>query len=164
CDPVYASNSFAIDDNIRLPGDYNLTDFNADGKLDVFDSAPYGYSTRPQNNYNLTLGVDYKGFSAMVQFYGVNNVTRNVPFQNFFNNIDIAYRHTLDHWSKDNTDATSFFPRWKSVGERGQYLITAQYFNYDASYVRLKNAELVRHFFHEGLPEREQPVLLVRPA
>lgn len=73
----------------------------------------------------------------MVQFYGVSNVTRLVSIENFVSNIDIAYQPTLDHWWKDNPDATSFLPRWKVAGGASGNL-----YYYDGSYVRLKTAEL----------------------
>ncbi len=145
---IYGTTPNNSNDALRLPGNYNLIDFNADGVIDPNkDSAPFGYSTRPQNNYNFSLGVDYKGFSAMVQFYGVNNVTRYVPFVNFEQNLDIAYSQTLDHWSIDNPDASYFLPRWKTAGGQNN----AQAFLYDGSYLRLKTAELSFTFNREQL-------------
>lgn len=145
-DDIYASTRYASLDGEKLPGNYYITDFNSDGVIDVNDVAPYGYSTRPQNNYNLSLGADYKGFSVMLQFYGVNNVTRLVPFQNFLNNVDVAYEHTLDHWSKDNPNGSSFAPRWKTYGQNN-----AEYFLFDGSYLRLKTAELAYTLTGENL-------------
>jgi TonB-linked SusC/RagA family outer membrane protein len=140
-DDIYASTRYASLDGEKLPGNYYITDFNSDGVIDAKDVAPYGYSTRPQNNYNLSLGADYKGFSVMLQFYGVNNVTRMVPMNTFLNNTDIAYEHTLDHWSKDNPNGSSFVPRWKTHGQNN-----AEYFLFDGSYLRLKTAELAYTF------------------
>lgn len=140
-DDIYASTRYHSLDGEKLPGNYFITDFNSDGVIDAKDVAPYGYSTRPQNNYNLSLGADYKGFSVMLQFYGVNNVTRMVPMNNFLNNTDVAYAHTLDRWSKDNPNGSSIAPRWKTAG---QY--NAEYFLFDGSYLRLKTAELAYTF------------------
>ncbi|HBL77088.1 MAG: hypothetical protein A2W90_19045 [Bacteroidetes bacterium GWF2_42_66] len=146
-DDVYANAPSSSNDAQKLPGNYFLIDFDANGILDPnFDTAPYGYSNRPQNNYNLSLGADYKGWSVMVQFYGVNNVTRSVSFQNFNTNFDIAYEQTLDHWSKENPDASYFLPRWKTSGQSN-----AQAFLYDGSYLRLKTAEVAYTFTGERL-------------
>ena len=144
-DQIYASTTYATNDGEKLPGNYFLIDYDADGLIDTNkDTAPYGYSNRPQNNYNLSFGFDYKGWSIMVQLYGVNNVTRSVTFENFASNIDIAYAQTLDHWSKENPDASYFLPRWKTGKGGGQY--SAQADLYDGSYLRLKTAELAYTF------------------
>ena len=47
----------------KLPGDYNIVDFNGDGVIDADDRAPYQYSTMPQNTYNASIGAEWKGFS-----------------------------------------------------------------------------------------------------
>jgi len=98
-----------------------MVDYNGDGTLNSFDSAPYAYPTRrPQNTYSITVGADYKwrGFSAMIQFYGVYNVIRGVsnvtPFGNpheISNNLNINAKFldgpenqpTLDSWSFFNS-------------------------------------------------------------
>jgi len=141
-DEVYASTPWAANDKTKLPGNYHIIDFNSDGTIDnAKDAAPYGYSSRPQNSYNFSIGTEYKGFSAMLQFYGVNNVSRTFYFNNFGGNIDIAWPHTLDYWSKDNLDASSYLPRWKS-----SMYSTGNYFVYDGSYLRLKTAEIAYTF------------------
>ena len=145
---IYGSTTYASQDVQKLPGNYFIIDFNSDGVIDAKDSAPYGFSNRPQNNYNLSLGADYKGFSLMLQFYGVNNVTRLATFDNFVSNIDIAYAHTLDHWSKDNPNGSSIPVRWKTSGQS-----PAQYFLFDGSYLRLKTAELAYNFTSAGLKQ-----------
>jgi TonB-linked SusC/RagA family outer membrane protein len=139
---IYGSTPNNANDGQKLPGDYRMLDFDGDGVIDgIRDQAPYGYSTRPQNTYSFSLGTDYKGFSLMVQFYGVNNVTRNVPLENFPNSIDISYSPFLNHWSKENPNAEAYLPRWK-VGTG----VVANYFQYDASYLRLKTAEIAYTF------------------
>jgi hypothetical protein len=145
---IYGTTPYVNSDNQRLPGNYGVIDFDGDGVIDPSkDVPPYGYSERPQNNYNMSMGVDYKGWSLMLQFYGVNNVTRSVSFENFVSNIDIVYAHALDYWTKDNLDATSFLPRWKTGGG----LQPGQYFKFDGSYLRLKTAELSYTFGGERL-------------
>ncbi len=141
-DDVYASIPTETNDLQKLPGYYDLIDFNADGVIkSKEDIAPVGYSGVPQNTANLTMGANYKGFSFMVQFYGVNNVSRYIPFDNFRNDIDIVFGHVDDYWSKDNQNASSFLPRWKTNGEN-----IGDYYLYDASYIRLKTAEIAYSF------------------
>ncbi len=140
-DDVYASVPTETNDLGKLPGGYNILDFNSDGVIKSDDSAPYGYSQVPQNTFNTTLGADYKGFSFMVQFYGVDNVSRWVPLQNFSGYTDVVFAHVADYWSKDNQNASSFLPRWKTQGQS-----IGDYFLYDASYLRLKTAEIAYTF------------------
>ena len=141
-DELYASTIHSTNDGQKLPGNYNILDFNADGVIDAKDNIPFGYSGTPQNTYNTTFGVNWKGFSAFVQFYGVSNVTRQVVLTSLSEQNHVVYDQG-SYWSADNTNADSPMPRWLS---------TASSFNngsrymYDASYLRLKNAEIAYTF------------------
>src|SRR3546814_12843985 len=96
----------------KLPGYYNMLDFNADGIIKGSeDAAPVGYSGTPQNTAAFTIGLDYQGFNFMARLYGVTNATRSVAFDNFHYDTDIRFGHVEDYWSKVNLNASSFFPR-----------------------------------------------------
>ena len=82
-DDIYGSTAFESNDDQKLPGTYYILDYNGDGVINSYDQIPYGYSSSPQNTYSASLGFDYKGWSFFVQFYGVNNVTRQVVFSTF---------------------------------------------------------------------------------
>ena len=135
-DEVYGSSIVDQYDNNKLPGNYNLIDFNGDGVINNFDNVPYGYPERPQNTYTGSIGIDYKKWNVFVQFYGVNNVTRNLTQTNFNAKLNAVFKQG-DYWTKDNPDATSYLPRWKS-----QVYSFGDFYNYDGSYVRLKSAEI----------------------
>lgn len=137
-DELYGSPTHDVDNAHRLPGDYYIVDFNGDGKVDVEDSAPYGYSGTPQNTYNATLGVEWKGLSFFAQFYGVTNVTRDVNLVSFANHIDNVY-NIGDWWNGTDLDGEVLLPRWYSTVS--SYSNGTQYL-YDGSYVRLKNVEI----------------------
>lgn len=134
----YATTAANSGNGQRLPGDVYLIDFNGDGVIDSFDSAPYGYPTRPQNTHNMTFGIDYKRWSLMLQFYAVNNVTRNMdrftPLQDNLNSTVYAIQN--DYWTNDNPNASWKAPRFNDATSNGTLQL------YDASYVRLKTAEL----------------------
>jgi TonB-linked SusC/RagA family outer membrane protein len=138
-DQLYGSTPFDSNDT-KIPGKNTVLDYNGDGIINSdTDRVPYAYPTNPQNTYNLTTNFDWKGFSAMIQFYGVNNVSRYIATPSFtlpyFNNV---YDEGT-YWSKENTNPDSQLPNLvnslngNSLGNR--YL-------YDGSYVRLKNAEI----------------------
>jgi TonB-linked SusC/RagA family outer membrane protein len=135
-DELYGSHVVDQNDNNKLPGSYNLVDFNGDGVINSFDNVPYGYPERPQNTYSGSIGFDFKRLSVFVQLYAVNNVTRNLTQGNFAAKLNSVYKQG-DYWSRDNTDARGPVPRWKS-----QLYSSGDFYNYDGSYVRLKSAEI----------------------
>ncbi len=141
-DELYASTMHDTNNDQKLPGNFMIIDYNADGVIDANDNIPYGYSGAPQNTYNATIGFDWKGFSVFAQFYGVNNVTRQVVLGSFSGKNTVAYDEG-SYWSKDNTGADSPLPRWEST-PAGYY--TADRYMFDASYLRLKNAEIAYTF------------------
>ncbi|MBQ4408378.1 MAG: TonB-dependent receptor [Bacteroidales bacterium] len=137
-DDVYASPRFDSKDNTKIPGDYYYIDFNGDGIINSDDNAPIYFSNIPQNTYNATLGINYKGWAAFVQFYGVNNVTRDVALGSFGNNhMDNVY-DLGTWWANDHNGADLTTPRYLTY-DSNRY---GTQFLYDASYLRLKNAEI----------------------
>lgn len=141
-DELYGSTTFNENDNQKIPGNYIIADYNGDGVINTYDNIPYGYSSTPQNTYNTTVGFEYRGFSAFAQFYGVNNVTRQVVFTSFSGKLNTVYDEGT-YWSKNNTNADSPLPRF--VTTPGSYYNGNRYF-YDGSYIRLKNMELAYTF------------------
>ncbi|WP_342646902.1 TonB-dependent receptor [Mucilaginibacter sp. CSA2-8R] len=141
-DELYAGTPHAENDNQKLPGNAYIIDYNGDGVINASDNIPYGHTGNPQNTYSATLGLDWKNFSAFVQFYGVNNVTRQVVLTTFGGQNTLAFNQG-SIWSKDNPDADVPMPRWASTPSG--YQDGTRYF-YDASYVRLKNAEIAYTF------------------
>ncbi len=148
-DELYGSTIHNTNDNQKLPGNYYIVDYNGDGVIDAQDNIPYGHSGWPQNTYNATFGIDWKGLSAFVQFYGVNNVTRQVVFNSLGGQNHVVYDEG-SYWSKDNYNADVPMPRWLST-PAGYYRGTQYMF--DGSYLRLKNAE-VAYTFSKGLVKR----------
>lgn len=141
-DDLYGSTQHNVNDNQKLPGNYHILDYNADGIIDANDNIPYGFSGAPENTYNATLGFDWKGFSLFTQFYGVNNVTRQVVLGTFGSQNPVAYEEG-NYWSKDNMNADLPMPRW---GSTPSGYTPGNRFMYDGSYIRLKNAEVAYTF------------------
>lgn len=137
-DEIFASTPTETNDSQKLPGYYNLFDFDGDGIITSNgDSAPIGYPNVPLNTYNFSIGAEYKNFSLMLQFFGVNNVSLYLPQSNFINYQNVLFGHVRDYWSEDNPNATSFLPRWKTQAQN-----IGDYYLHDGSYLRLKTAEL----------------------
>src|SRR5690606_33650139 len=89
------------------------------------------------NTYNASLGQDLKGWNIFVQVYGVNNVTREVSFPTFRSTSNVAVvegRYWILQQRRD-----ILYPRWTTtVGPEAP----GTRYQFDGSYVRLKNAEL----------------------
>jgi hypothetical protein len=141
-DDLYASTIHNANDNQKLPGNYHIIDFNGDGVIDAYDNIPFGFTGNPQNTYNATIGFDWKGFSSYVQFYGVNNVTRQVVLGSLSSQNHVVYEEG-SYWSKDNFNADSPVPRWLTTPS--EYNAANRYM-FDGSYLRLKNAEIAYTF------------------
>jgi len=137
-DELYGSTMNNTNDNQKLPGNYYIVDYNGDGVIDAQDNIPYGHSGWPQNTYNATFGIDWKGLSAFVQFYGVNNTTRQVVFNSLGSQSHVVYDEG-SYWSKNNVNGDVPMPRWLST-PAGYY--RGNQYMYDGSYLRLKNAEI----------------------
>ena len=136
-DDVLGSTQHANNNGNKLPGDYNIIDFNGDGVIDTYDSAPYQYSGLPQNSYSTTIGFDWKGVNFNLQFYGVSNVTRDVFFPTFHDSNNNAYVEG-SYWTvQDGGDVP--LPRYGSALDGTTY---GTRYIYDGSYLRIKTAEL----------------------
>ncbi|WP_238387307.1 SusC/RagA family TonB-linked outer membrane protein [Sphingobacterium olei] len=144
-DELYSSTMHDTNDGNKLPGNYHIVDYNGDGIIDTKDNIPYAYPSTPQNTYNLTVGFDWKNFSIMTQWYGVNNVTRQVVLGSFDRQRNLAY-YEGSYWSKDQADADVPLPRWLSMAS----YTAADRFMYDGSYIRLKTAEIAYNLTSES--------------
>ena len=147
-DDVIGGTSREANDASVLPGDYQIIDFNADGIINNDDKAPYKYTGTPQNTYSYTLGAEYKGWALSVQFYGVNNVTREVYFPAFDRNANCVFVEG-DYWKNDGSGDIPL-PRWSTHDSQGTGYQGTRYL-YDGWFMRLKNAELSYTFSGEWL-------------
>jgi TonB-linked SusC/RagA family outer membrane protein len=137
-DDVYASALQESNNNLKLPGYYNIIDFNGDGQINSLDNVPVGYSGIPQNTFNLTLGGEYKGFALMAQIYGAFNVSRWVVLNNYSSNLDVLFAdYAQDYWSKDNLGSPNTLWRWRTNG--GNFY--GDRWLFDASVLRLQTLE-----------------------
>lgn len=144
-DQVIGMTQHNTNDDQKLPGMYQVIDFNSDGVIDANDLSPYQFTGTPQNTYSGSIGFEWKGLSVMCQFYGVTNVSRYVGFSSLSSQLDTVYDEGT-YWTKDATEADAPMPRWNSTPN-------SDYFNgvrfvYDGSFIRLKNAEIAYTWDH----------------
>jgi len=140
-DEVYASAPIETNMAQRLPGDWDLLDYNSDGVVNTFDNVAYGSPDRPQHTYNATLGLDYKNLSFLVQFFAVSDISFRTPYVTPALQRWTAVSSELgDYWTPTNTDAFYKAPRLTTTSPSGQFGL------YDGSYIRLKTAEISYRF------------------
>ncbi len=137
-DDLYGSTTRDASNQNKLPGDYNIIDFNADGVINANDSAPYGFTGNPQNTYNATIGFEWKRLSLFVQFYGVNNVTRQIQFNNFQGSSNVIFVER-PYYAAKTGEGDVPLPRYSVQNASGA---NGTRYYYDGSYMRLKNAEI----------------------
>ncbi|WP_245856809.1 TonB-dependent receptor [Mucilaginibacter auburnensis] len=137
-DDLLGSTVRSANNQNKLPGDYNIVDFNADGVIDAKDQAPYGYTGTPQNTYNASIGFDWKNFSFFAQFYAVNNVTRFINFPDFQGKSNVMFVERPFYYLQNGGGEVPP-PRWSVLDGIGG---SGTRYSYDGSYVRLKNVEI----------------------
>lgn len=136
-----------------LPGDYIYQDWNGDGRIDGLDSHPIAYenSKSPFINFSLSLGGEWRNFDINILLQG-----------SAMTSVKYVEQLREPMWGNDNSNALAYFlDRWHPVDPTadpydhttqwvsGEYAYTGSMpdensaFNvHDASYVRLKSAEL----------------------
>lgn len=138
------------------PGDLKYEDVNKDGIISDLDVVPNGRSTIPDINFGLNISMLWKGFDLSVFFQGAAN-------------YNFVYTEQLRgplSWGRNSL--TQFMDRWhhedifdvNSPWIPGKYPATnyagsngwnSQFWNPDASYVRLKSLEIGYNLQHNLL-------------
>lgn len=122
------------------PGDIKYEDINGDGKIDDQDRTYLGTNNIPGIIYGISGGVNFKSFELSFLFQGADQVHQQLA-QNavwaFYNGGKVT-SEWRDRWTPDHTNAS--LPRVLLVAENNQ--LVSDFWIKDASYIRLKNAEL----------------------
>jgi TonB-linked SusC/RagA family outer membrane protein len=120
-------------------GDIKVLDLNDDGEINDEDRYRFDYIATPEYIFGLTTSFQYKGFDLILFFQGQTNAysydytLTELGEQDLDNNV--VYRAT-NRWTVNNQVGATM-PRADSW-EPG----TTDFFLYDATFIRLKNAEL----------------------
>ncbi|WP_461787645.1 SusC/RagA family TonB-linked outer membrane protein [Pedobacter sp.] len=123
-----------------IPGDLKYVDINGDGRINSDDRTAIGYSRVPEYIFSISPRVSYKGFSVTVMFQGVTNVSSDVILTEQ-NNGQQMYEFMLNRW----TPQTAATATWPALHSRGNTFISYQLNDFilqDASYLKLRNAEI----------------------
>lgn len=130
------------------PGDAKYRDVNGDGILDTNDMVPIGYSNFPEKTFGLSMGGSFKGLDFSLLFQGVGNVSVSYSrHARYGYREDAAVPHYIleKSWTQERYEKglPIEYPHL-SVGDDTQKhnYTTSNLWIRDASYIRLKNAEV----------------------
>lgn len=135
----------AYQDIVR-PGDVKYRDVNNDKVIDDFDRVPIGYSRTPQIMYGMGGTVSYKGVDLSVFFNGSARASLTLtgasimPFLKGQGSFNILREFYDNRWTPETAE-TAKYPAVTDDINPNNYRPTTIY-QRDASYVRLRNAEV----------------------
>lgn len=132
------------------PGDIKYMDVNGDGVINSYDQVYMGYQRTPEIMYGLGGTIGYKGFDISIYFTGATNASiflggpSMYPFGSSEKGPNNILREYYDNrWTENNMNA-----KYPSAGEAfspNNYLNSTTWLR-DASYLRLRNAEIGYNF------------------
>lgn len=133
-----------------LPGDYRYEDVNGDGVIDGKDMLPLFFNGTPKLYFGLTLRASWKGFDASMVLQGAGLYT--VRYSGVYAEVLASDLNTpayfYDRWHhEDPYDTTSpwvagTWPAARLVANAGSNYYESEIWRRDASYLRLKSAEI----------------------
>lgn len=131
------------------PGDLKYRDLNADGRVDRLDQRAIGYPETPEFMFGGNLGFRYKNFSLITIWHGATHVNRmfvQAPFRIAFG-LQGKGSYGVFKWQADGAwtpekGQSATYPRLTTTDVRRRNDMDSDFWLHDASYVRLKNAQL----------------------
>jgi len=148
-----------VDGNHVQAGDLRYADLNKDGKIDLSDKGPIGYSNLPQYAFNWSFGGGFKGFDLSVLFNGTAN--GSFPLQGFdlinpfyYVNGNAMQWQYDGRWTPEKAQQgiTPTFPRASLrtyTSQNGAAL--SSFWLRSNNYIRLKNVEIGYSVQHLGM-------------
>ena len=130
------------------PGDIKYRDINGDGYINDFDKIPIGMCDIPEITYGFGGALEWKGFDLSLFFQGTARVTIQEegsslnPFTSGYAQNDGFLKDVVgNYWTEENPDAR--YPRLSNVEySNNNNTKRSTFWTRDASFIRLKNAEL----------------------
>lgn len=131
-----------------MPGDIKYKDLNNDGVINAYDVTRISRGDIPAIVYGFGLNVSYKNFNLGGFFQGTAQAQRYIsgkaiqPFSTD-GGISNAYAIATDRWTPENPDQNAMYPRL-AYGDaaNSNNTQTSSWWVKDASFIRLKTAEL----------------------
>lgn len=134
------------------PGDLKYKDVNDDGKIDENDFSPIGYSNIPEIIYGISGGLSWKGLDFSILFQGADHVSTyisGVGAYPFRNGNGTAFTNVVESWTIERYEQglPITLPRLTAAPNDSKHNYrTSDFWQQDASYLRLKNMEIGYNF------------------
>jgi TonB-linked SusC/RagA family outer membrane protein len=142
------------------PGDLKYKDLNADGFVDQLDQRAIGYPSTPEFMFGGNVGFRYKNFSLITIWQGAAHVDRMFEAAPFRVAFGLAGQgsYGVFKWQADGAwtpekGQNAIYPRLTTKDVRRRNDMNSDFWLHDASYVRLKNAQ-VSYDLPSGLVKR----------
>ncbi|WP_316814549.1 TonB-dependent receptor [Pedobacter nyackensis] len=138
-----------------LPGDIKYRDLNGDNIVDQNDAGPIGKSDLPEVFYGLSAGLNWKNFDFSCLFQGASGFNVMLSDQaayEFVEGRNVLEEH-LGRWTQETANQATY-PRLH-YGFNNNNHRPSSFFLKDASYIRLKNAELGYTFKNVQVTKRK---------
>ncbi len=141
-DEIKASPAQVVGGHASRPGDFKYKDLNGDGVVNDKDRAPIGYANVPQYTFGAAFNVTYKNFDVSFLLQGITGVSNFYQsrgiFESFGNYVD---RH-LESWTPERVASGGPIRYPRLTTQQSPNNIANSFFIVDASYLRLRNAEI----------------------
>ena len=131
-------------------GDMKYKDLNGDGIIDNVDTKVIGEPSQPEVYGGINGSLSYKGFDLSFGFQGAAEVSRNIGgnFRSFSSGHALFKPIYENSWSPENSE-DALWPR-PSFDNQPYNSRFSTYWNRDASFLRLKRAEMGYTFSGDG--------------
>ena len=131
------------------PGDAKYSDLNDDDEIDANDVRNIGFSRFPDYIFSFNAGFSYRGFDFSMLWQGATNVSRNlsalyrIPFGPA-GNRNLMLHPYENRYVSESLTPNATYPRFAQETRAWNYdeAVTNSFWVRDASYLRLKNAEI----------------------
>lgn len=142
-------------------GDLRFVDYNQDGRIDDLDKVSYGnYTLVPEITGSVSVGLSWKGFDCSALFQGVTHALLTYggeslqPFASQYLSPMSAQTYIKGRWTEENKENATYpaltaVPAHYNFGNANGAGNT--FFTNDASYIRMKTAEIAYTFSGEML-------------
>ncbi|MBL7965822.1 MAG: TonB-dependent receptor [Prolixibacteraceae bacterium] len=125
-----------------IPGDLKFVDYNNDGFITTDDIVPIGYSNVPEYTGSVEPVISYKKFTFNVMIQGVTNVSSDLQFDQRTLSSNQMFEHMLGRWTPETAETATWPALQPAVGGNFMSYSTNDFLLTDASYVKIRNAQL----------------------
>lgn len=152
-DEIKSSPKQVVGGHEPRPGDFRYKDLNGDGVVNERDQAPIGYSNVPQYTFGAAFNITYKNFDVSFLFQGITGVSNFYQGRGIFENFGNYVPRHLESWTPERVANGEDINYPRLTTQQSPNTIANSFFIQDASYIRLRNAE-IGYTFPDGVARK----------